>query len=149
MLEGRTGPVTQSVAAIKSLLAFVGRAADPLPTDVTLDNGRLVLILSNKKDAYYTTTATKCSCPAATYHHGPCKHQRKFFAEVKATTKPTASEPLVKRGGFRPVDMLPSEEKAAKASSLSAIDCHDTRDIDVAYHSIREDKIMWAALGEA
>ena len=79
LLEGRTGPVTQSVDAVKSLLAFVGRASNPLPPDVSLDNGRLVLILSNKKDAYYTVTATKCSCPAASYHHGPCKHQRKYF----------------------------------------------------------------------
>jgi hypothetical protein len=67
------------VEAVKNLLAFVGRASDPMPTDVTLDNGRLVLVLSNKKDCYYTVTATKCSCPAATYHRGPCKHQRKFF----------------------------------------------------------------------
>jgi hypothetical protein len=90
LLEGRTGPVTQSVAAIKSLLAYVGRASDPMPSDVSLDNGYLVLVLSNKKDAYYTVTATKCSCPAASYHHGPCKHQRKFFPQV---TKPLATEP--------------------------------------------------------
>jgi hypothetical protein len=116
LLEGRTGPITQSVAAVKNLLAFVGRSADPLPTDVTLDNGRLVLVLSNKKDAYYTTTATKCSCPSATYRAGPCKHQRKFFPEATAATKPAASEPLIKRGGFRPVDTLPSEEKAMGAA---------------------------------
>ena len=142
LLEGRTGPVTQSLDAVKSLLAFVGRASDPMPTDVSLDCGRLVLVLSNKKDAYYTVTATKCSCPAASYHHGPCKHQRKYFAEVKAATKSKASEPLIKRGGFKPFDELPGE-RAAKASSLSAIDCHDTTEQDVAYHSIREDKIMW------
>jgi hypothetical protein len=151
LLEGRTGPITQSVAAVKNLLAFVGRSADPLPTDVTLDNGRLVLVLSNKKNCFYTVTATKCSCPSATYRAGQCKHQRKFFPEAKAATKATASEPLIKRGGFRPVDMLPSEERAkAKASSsLSAIDCHDTTVLDVAYWSIKEDREMWAALGEA
>jgi hypothetical protein len=149
LLEGRTGPITQSVAAVKNLLAFVGRSADPLPTDVTLDNGRLVMVLSNKRDAYYTVTAKACSCPSATYRAGPCKHQKKFFPEATAATKPTASEPLIKRGGFRPVDMLPSEERAAKASSLSAIDCHDTTAKDVAYWSIKEDREMWAALGEA
>jgi hypothetical protein len=113
LLEGQTGPVTQSVEAVKNLLAFVGRSADPLPTDVTLDNGRIVLVLNNKRDAYYTCTARACSCPSATYrHNGPCKHQRKYFPEAKAATKNTASEPLIQRGGFRPVDLLPSEEKA-------------------------------------
>ena len=73
LLEGRTGPVTQSLDAIKSLLAYVGRSADPLPADVSLDNGRLVLILSNKKDAYYTCTAAKCSCPGNQFRHN-CKH---------------------------------------------------------------------------
>jgi hypothetical protein len=133
LLEGRTGPVTQSVAAIKSLLILVGRSADPLPADVSLDNGRLVLILSNKKDAYYTCTARACSCPGNQFRHN-CKHQRKYFpqAQEQAATKPTASEPLIKRGGFKPFDELPGE-RAAKASSLSAI--------DVAYHSIREDKM--------
>jgi hypothetical protein len=147
LLEGRTGPITQSVDAIKSLLAWKGHPVSPLPADVSMDNGRMVLVLSNKKDSYYTVTATKCSCPAATYHQGPCKHQRKYFAEAKAATKPTtASEPLVKRGGFKPVDTLPGEEmRAAKASSLSAIDCHDSSDLDAAYWSIQEDKTMWPA----
>ena len=100
LLEGRTGPVTQTVDAIKNLLAYVGRASDPMPSDVSLDNGRLVLVLSNKKDAYYTVTATKCSCPAASYHHGPCKHQRKFFPQV---AKPLATE----LGSIRPVGKWP------------------------------------------
>lgn len=140
LLEGRIGPVTQSIDAIKSLLAYVERASDPMPSDVTLDNGRLVLVLSNKRDAYYTVTANKCSCPAASYHHGPCKHQRKYFAEVKAATKSKASEQLIKRGGFKPFDKL-SRGWAANASSLYAIDCHDTTEEDVAYRSIREDKV--------
>ena len=124
LLEGRISPVTQSIDAIKSLLAYVGRASDPMPSDVILDNGRLVLVLSNKRDAYYTVTEKKCSCSAASYHHGPCKHQRKYFPEAKAATKSNASEPLIKRGGFKPFDELPSE-MAANASSLYAIDCHD------------------------
>jgi len=140
-------PVTQSVAAIKALLQWKGRASDPLPQFVELgkDEGKLVLVLSNKRDAYYCTTAKQCSCPANTWHPGhPCKHQRKYFPEVKAATKLITSEPLIKRGGFKPFDEMPGE-RAAKASSLSAIDCHDTTAIDVAYHSIREDKIMWPA----
>ena len=82
--KAQSGPVTQSVDAVKNLLAFVGRASDPLPSDVTLDNGRLVLVLNGKKDAYYTCTATACSCPAAHWNRGPCKHQRKFFPQPKA-----------------------------------------------------------------
>ena len=82
LLEGRTGPITQSVDAVKALLQWKKIASDPLPADVSLDNGRLVLVLSNKKDVYYTVTATKCSCPAATYHPGQlCKHQRKHFPQ--------------------------------------------------------------------
>jgi len=93
LLEGRSGPVTQSVGAVKTLLAFVGRASSPLPSDVTLDNGRLVLVLSNKKDAYYTVTAKACSCPAAIYrHNGPCKHQRRFFPQQETTKTVSASD---------------------------------------------------------
>ena len=103
MLEGRSGPVTQSVDAIKILLAFVGRASDPMPTDVTLDNGRLVLVLNNKRDAYYVTTAHACSCPSAIYrHNGPCKHQRRYFAEQIAkpvdSIKPVATWPGGRNG---------------------------------------------------
>jgi len=72
-------PITQSTDAVKALLAFKKVASDPLPQEVSLGDGRLVLVLSNKRDAYYTATERACSCPAATYHHGPCKHQRKFF----------------------------------------------------------------------
>lgn len=76
-------PVTQTCDAVKNLLAFVGRASDPMPSDVTLDNGRLVLVLNGKKDAYYTCTAKACSCPAAHWNRGPCKHQRKYFPQPK------------------------------------------------------------------
>jgi len=77
-MEGKTllasgSPITQSIDAVKTLLAYAGRASDPLPTDVSFDNGRLVLVLNNKKDAYYTVTAKACSCPSAIYrHNGPC-----------------------------------------------------------------------------
>ena len=94
----RSGPVTQSRDAVKILLSFVGRASDPLPSDVTLDNGRLVLVLSNKKDCYYVVTAKACSCPAASYHHGPCKHQRKFFPQVEATKPASANDSIRPEG---------------------------------------------------
>ena len=149
LLEGRNGPVSQSIDAIKSLLAYVGRSADPLPADVSLDNGRLVLVLSNKKDVYYTTTAQACSCPSSTYRGGRCKHQRHYFPQeqiaivaVSGSIRPAGKWP----GGLNgPVDRIPGEEKARPSSSLSVIDCHDTSDKDVAYWSIQEDKIMWPA----
>jgi hypothetical protein len=156
-MSGRTilkveNPTTQSIDSVKSLLAYVGRASDPLPTDVSLEGGRVVLILSNKKDCYYVATQKTCSCPANTWHPGqPCKHQRAHFPQVATTaaTKPDATGSLIKRGGFKPFDEMPGERVKAKASSLSAIDCHDTTALDVAYWSIQEDKTMWAALGEA
>ena len=77
-------PVTQTLQAVKALLSWKGRAADPLPEFVEMGAGesRLVLVLSNKRDAYYCVTARDCSCPARNWHPAqPCKHQRKYFAE--------------------------------------------------------------------
>jgi hypothetical protein len=111
-----SNPKTQSVEAVKALLSWRGRAADPLPSYVELgkEDSRLVLVLSNKKDVYYTTTSRACSCPAHNFGHGQtCKHQRKYFP-VEATSKPAdcgSIRPNV--GAFRPVSLLPSEEKAA------------------------------------
>jgi len=82
-------PKTQSTDAVKALLAYKKVASDPLPNEVSLDGGRLVMVLSNKKDAFYTVTDRACSCPAATYHHGPCKHQRKYFPQPKREAEPT------------------------------------------------------------
>jgi hypothetical protein len=149
-MSGRTilkveNPTTQSIDSVKSLLAYVGRASDPLPTDVSLESGRVVLILSNKKDCYYVATSKACSCPSATYRHsGPCKHQRKYFAEIKTATKPADTGSLIQRGGFKPFDEMPGE-RDTKATSLSAIDCHDTTEREAAYWSIQEDKAMWPA----
>ena len=112
LLEGRTGPITQSIDAVKSLLAYVGRASDPMPSDVSLDNGRLVLVLSNKKDAYYICTSRACSCPGNQFRHN-CKHIRKYFPQVEAEKVVSANEPLIQRGGFRPFDEMPGEEVRA------------------------------------
>ena len=113
LLEGRTGPITQSVDAVKSLLPWRGRAVDPMTSTLEFVNegegSRLVLVLSNKKDSYYVVTPAKCSCPSATYHPGqPCKHQRKHFPQEQVATvaesgsiRPTGKWP----GGFNgPVD---------------------------------------------
>jgi hypothetical protein len=94
-------PKTQSIDAVKTLLAYVGMASDPLPSDVSLDGGRLVLVLNNKKDAYYCVTAKACSCPSAVYrHNGPCKHQRKYFPVAKV-------EQVIEMGSIRPTGKWP------------------------------------------
>ena len=85
IFDGKS-PKTQSIEAVKSLLAWKGRSFDPMPSIVEFANegeeGRLMLVLSNKKDAFYTVTAKACSCPANTYHPGqPCKHQRQHFPQ--------------------------------------------------------------------
>lgn len=77
-------PQTQTLEAVKALLSWRGRASDPLPEFVEMGEGdnRLVLVLSNKKDCFYVTTARDCSCPAHNWHPGQrCKHQRKHFPE--------------------------------------------------------------------
>ena len=82
-------PKTQSAEAIKSLLTWKKISCDPLPEFLEMGDGdsRLVLVLSKKKDAYYTVTAKGCSCPAATYHPGTrCKHSKKYFPQ--ATREP-------------------------------------------------------------
>jgi hypothetical protein len=81
-------PVTQSLDAIKAFLTWKGRAVDPMPSTIEFmqEEGRMVLVLSNKKDSYYVTTATKCSCPSATYRGSSCKHMRRFFPQEQAAT---------------------------------------------------------------
>jgi hypothetical protein len=91
----RSGPVTQSRDAVKTLLAFVGRASDPMPSDVTLDNGRLVLVLNNMKDAYYTCTARACSCPGNQFRHN-CKHRRRYFPQEPAEKASTCINPTAR-----------------------------------------------------
>lgn len=86
-------PVTQSRAAVKQLIAYHNHGHDPaeMPDFYRL-SGEMVLVQSNKKNAYYVTTPKTCSCPAAVYHPGPCKHVRKYFPQTKkevATEEPT------------------------------------------------------------
>ena len=81
LLESSVSPITQSTDAVEGLLNSLGRPTEPLPGVVDL--GSVKLVLSNKKDVYYTTTAKECSCPSFTFRGGPCKHIRKHFAEVR------------------------------------------------------------------
>lgn len=86
-------PKTQSVAAVKALLAWKKVSCDPLPEFVEMgkEDSRLMLVLSNKKDCYYVTTSRSCSCPSSTYHPGTrCKHIRANFPEQQ-TAKPESS----------------------------------------------------------
>ncbi|MGD0953726.1 MAG: SWIM zinc finger family protein [Methanotrichaceae archaeon] len=133
-----SGCTTQSVDAVEGLLNSLGRPTEPLPGVVDL--GSVKLVLSNKKDVYYTVTAKECSCPSATYRGGPCKHIRKYFPEpkkagqtieetlaehdknlhkmpksyqrmVRAAREDAECEPsLINHGGFKPC--LPEEEQS-------------------------------------
>jgi hypothetical protein len=74
-------PVTQGREAVKQLIAYHNHGVAPqeMPDFYRL-SGEMVLVLNNKKDAYYVVTQRSCSCPAAAYHPGqPCKHARKYF----------------------------------------------------------------------
>ena len=116
LLEGRTGPITQSIRCCKSLLACVGRASDPLPADVILRQWPFGAGVEQQKRCILHVTAKTCSCPSASISsRTTCKHQRKYFPQSEAAqTKPRASEPLIKRGGFKPFDELPSERGRPK-----------------------------------
>lgn len=125
-------PTTQTIAAVKALLAWRGRASDPLPAFVEMGAGesRLVLVLSNKKDCFYVATARDCSCPARSWHpNGPCKHQRKYFPEQQ-TTRPEAAIKQPNHGAWHgrngPI-IEEGERPFAKAPSSPLIDCHDNK----------------------
>jgi|SRR5271157_2658492 len=84
LLEGLNGPESQSIEAVKALIAFYNHGEEPaeMPAFYRL-SGEMVLVLSNKKDNYYVVTSEACSCPSFSYRGGPCKHQRMYFAESK------------------------------------------------------------------
>jgi len=88
-------PKTQSLAAVKALLAWKQVSCDPLPEFVEMgkEDSRLVLVLSKKKDAYYVTTSRSCSCPSSTYHPGTrCKHSMKYFPQPKKSREELEAE---------------------------------------------------------
>jgi len=96
-------PVTQTVDAVKALLAYMHRPAEPLPLFVAL-NDRVRLTLSKDKQAYYVTTAKGCSCPARIYNPAkPCKHMRALEVDI-AKDGDESILPANMRGGFKPVD---------------------------------------------
>ena len=89
-----SSPVTQSREAVEQLIAYHNHGIEPqeMPNFYRL-TGEMVLVLNNKKDAYYVTTPHSCSCPAATYHPGkPCKHSRKYFPQPKKSREELEAE---------------------------------------------------------
>jgi len=84
-------PVTQSREAVQSLIAYQNHGTVPaeMPPFYRL-SADMVLVASNKGDAYYVTTPKSCTCLAAAYHPGQtCKHQRKYFPQEEE--EPTAA----------------------------------------------------------
>ena len=107
MILASGSPITQRIDAVKSLLAWKKVSSDPLPQEVSLDSGRLVLVLSKKKDCYYVTTAHACSCPAATYHPGTrCKHSKKYFPQPEQEANLRDSLPGWPGGFNGPVEVI-------------------------------------------
>jgi hypothetical protein len=72
-------PKTQTVEAVENLATYLNKHIE----GGVLDLGAVKLVLSNKKDVFYTVSARSCSCPSHTYRGGPCKHQRKYFSVPK------------------------------------------------------------------
>jgi len=120
-------PVTQSREAVKQLITFHNHGVEPQEMSAFYRlTGEMVLVLNNKKDAYYVTTPKTRSCPSATYRPDQlCKHARKYFPQPKmevATEEPSEGAKRLARPpedsirpntkAFRPFDSLPSEEKA-------------------------------------
>lgn len=104
-------PLTQSAEAVKQLIAYQTHGQEPAEMPdfyrLTCD---MVLVLSNKRDAYYVVTPNACSCPAAAYHPGqPCKHQRKYFSQELKQEAVDSIKPIGKwPGGHNgPVDEIP------------------------------------------
>jgi len=107
-------PVTQSIDAVKALLAYMNRPAEPLPEFVELNN-RVRLTLSKDGMVYYLTTAKACSCPANTFHPGtPCKHMKALQIAIEEreddSILPAMSKP------FRPT----SDDKIPRLQSRPA-----------------------------
>lgn len=107
----RSGPTTQGVDSVKSLLTYLGRPSDPMPIFVEL-KGNVRLTKSKKGDCYYTTTTKDCSCKARTFNPGtPCKHMKALEAEIEdESIAPKFDKP------FRPFSLLPSEERKAEVA---------------------------------
>ena len=87
-------PVTQTRVAVEQLIAYFNHGQQPeeMPSVYRLYD-ELVMVTSNKGDAYYVTTPKSCSCPASVYNPGkPCKHSRKYFPQPKKSREELEAE---------------------------------------------------------
>jgi hypothetical protein len=110
---------TQSIDSVKSLLAYVGRASDPMPIFVELKGG-VRLTRSKNGDCYYTTTPTECSCKARTFNpNTPCKHMK----ALQAGNSVEASRAQARAYQARQREL----REQAKASSSPAEDAQPAR----------------------
>ena len=133
LLDG-LNPVTQTIESGKALAKFLGMNEE-LPETITLANGAR-LTLSSKKDCYYYTSETVCTCKAGTYGR-ICRHRKSMESSkphgqsmaqtleehdrnlhkmpasyqrmVRMAREEAESEPLelIHKGGFKPC--LPEE----------------------------------------
>ena len=87
-------PVTQSREAVQQLIRYHNHGQQPVAMpDFYRLSGEMVLVLNNKKDAYYVCTPKSCSCPSATYNPGKlCKHSRKYFPQPKKSREELEAE---------------------------------------------------------
>ena len=99
-----TEPKSKSIEAVVELLRLLGRPIAPLPESIVIRDA--VLVLSAKKDAYYTVTSKACSCPAFAFHSRPCKHQRKYFKDSCARNEVPKTE--CASDSIKPVLIWPS-----------------------------------------
>ncbi|MFA5378336.1 MAG: hypothetical protein WC455_21460 [Dehalococcoidia bacterium] len=110
-------PTTQTVESVELLLAYIGRASDPMPIFVELKDS-VRLTRSKKGDCYYCTTPTDCSCKARTFNPGTqCKHMLALRADQANKIESESIRPKVP--SFKPFDLLPSEERAARARGVA------------------------------
>ena len=108
--------VTQSTEAVVSLLKYLGKPIDPLPPTVDLPG--MVLVLNNKRDAYYTTSENSCSCPSAAYRPGQrCKHQRRHFPQAEKPVLLASVEILQHAGKWAGGFNGPADPESIKAKA--------------------------------
>jgi len=101
-------PKTQTLESVKSLLAYMHRPADPMPSFIELD-GHVRLTLSKDGKAYYLTTTKDCSCPARAFNPGAaCKHMKAL--ELSLEDEDPYSHP--RRLARPPDDLLPERAQA-------------------------------------
>ncbi len=111
-------PVTQPAQAVVEMLKSIGRKFDPLPDAVHLPG--MALVLSSKRDCYYATLPSTCSCPARTYHpEKPCKHMKQFFSEAQIPKK-TLLEAMAEEGYEMSFEPDPKYDPRAKIEAAKA-----------------------------